>query len=463
MPRTIIFDFDGTIANTLEATVEIYNELAPRFHSKPINSDDLGRLKNGRPRELMTEFGVSAWKLPFIVFAIRNGLRDREVLPQDGIIDVLRELKNQGVVLIILTSNSKENVERFLEKYDLQNSFAFTNSYHRVFGKHKALQKIVTSQKLNASEVAYIGDEVRDIEAAKKAGIKSVGVTWGFQTKAAIKSAQPDVIANTPKDLLKLSMEFKQSTIEEIIESEHGMLQKAPERFGEYFTHAMEGTALLNSFLVSVDIEGHIFTAFLAQIRKHVLLAIFSSVRLHQVQAMMDMRQALEAGSCAAFAIKNPDVSGFADIDESGMIDATQELTKKRYKWLEENFPAGSEAIKNMKKVINSSTAHSNLIYAMQSFALDASNNQFTTPFFDVEDDHHVKTNLWMIGNVTYGLMYLFFGINQGNKGMLKFQPDFVDRLKSFHAKNDELKSEMMSSSRYLAATQSRPSRPQQP
>lgn len=241
------------------------------------------------------------------------------------------------------------------------------------------------------------------------------------------------------------------------------MLLTGFDRFGEYFGHAMEGNALLSSFLVSVDIEGHIFTAFLAQIRKHVLLAIFSAVRLHQVQAMMDMRQALEAGSCAAFAIANPDVSGFADIDESGMIDATQELTKKRYKWLEENFPAGSEAIKNMKKVINSSAAHSNLIYAMQSFALDAPNNQFTTPFFDVEDDYHVKTDLWMIGNVSYGLMDLFFGINRGNEGMLKFQSGFVDNLKSFRAKNDELKSEMMSSPRYLAIAQRAPSTPQQP
>ncbi|MFZ2681962.1 MAG: hypothetical protein WAZ14_02625 [Patescibacteria group bacterium] len=251
-------------------------------------------------------------------------------------------------------------------------------------------------------------------------------------------------------------MEFPQSTVTDIIESEHQMALKAPERFGDYFLHAMEANELLNNFLISVGIEGHIFVAFLAQIRKHALLSILSTARLHQVQAMMDMRQALEAGSCAAFAIANPDVDGFADIDDSGIIDPTQELTRKRYKWLEENFPAGSEAIKNMKKVINSSTAHSNLVYAMQSFALDPDGDQFVTPFFDTEDDYHLKGNLWMIANVSYGLMDLFFGINQG-KDLLKFHPDFVSRLKALRAKNDELKAVMMSSPRFQAALDKKP------
>ncbi len=251
-------------------------------------------------------------------------------------------------------------------------------------------------------------------------------------------------------------MEFPQSTVTDIIESEHQMILKAPERFGDYFSHAMEANELLNNFLVSVGIDGHIFVAFLAQVRKHVLLGILSTARLHQVQAMMDMRQVLEAGSCAAFAIANPDIAGFADIDDSGIVDPTQELTRKRYKWLEENFPAGSDAIKNMKKVINSSTAHSNLIYAMQNFALDSGSDQFVTPFFDKEEDYHLKGNLWMIANISYGLMDLFFGINMG-KNLLKFQPDFASRLTALRTRNDELKTAMMASPRFKASLVKKP------
>ena len=153
----------------------------------------------------MAEFGIKAWKLPFIVFAVRKGLGDRKVLPQIGIIDTIRKLKNQGALLGILTSNSKENVERFLKEHDLQNSFAFINSYRRIFGKHKALISIMKQRGLNQSEVTYVGDEVRDIEAAEKAGVKSVGVVWGFQTQGAIKDADPDVVAIKPLDLLELT------------------------------------------------------------------------------------------------------------------------------------------------------------------------------------------------------------------------------------------------------------------
>lgn len=205
MLKTIIFDFDGTIANTLEATVEVYNKLASRFRCKPINSNDLERLRNGRPKELMAEFGVTVWKLPFLIFAVRKGLGDHKILPQDGMIDVVRTLKNQGILLGILTSNSKQNVERFLKEHDLQNHFAFIASYHRIFGKHKALIKIVKSRGLNPSEVAYVGDEVRDVESAKRARVKSVGVTWGFQTQSAIENTEPDVIATIPSELLELT------------------------------------------------------------------------------------------------------------------------------------------------------------------------------------------------------------------------------------------------------------------
>jgi len=118
------------------------------------------------------------------------------------------------------------------------------------------------------------------------------------------------------------------------------------------FMHASEFNNLLQQFIKSVDPDRFIFAMFLAQIRKHNTLALFSALRLHHIQAMMDLRQELEAGSCAAYSIANPDVKGFADIDENGIADASQELAKKRYKWLEDNFKQGSDAIKNMKEAI---------------------------------------------------------------------------------------------------------------
>jgi hypothetical protein len=243
-------------------------------------------------------------------------------------------------------------------------------------------------------------------------------------------------------------MEFKQDTIGDIIESERQMILHGAERFGDYFINASEFNNLLQQFIKSVDPDRFIFAMFLAQIRKHHLLAHFSAVRLHHIQAMMNLRQVLEAGSCAAYAIANPDRTGFTDIDENGIADISQDLTKKRYKWLEDNFKKGSDAIKNMKGTINNSTAHSNIVYAHNNFRFDGDQGKFVTPFFDIEDDYLVKTDLWQIGNIAMGLMDLFYGVNDG-LNVVKFIDDFVPRLKALEAENHRLKAEMMSTERF--------------
>lgn len=250
-------------------------------------------------------------------------------------------------------------------------------------------------------------------------------------------------------------MQFEDATIGDIIESEHQMALHGAERFGDYFINASEFNSLLQQFIKSVDPDRFIFAMFLSQIRKHHLLALFSAVRLHHIQAMMNLRQVLEAGSCAAYAITNPDREGFGDTDEDGIIDATQELTKKRYKWLEDNFKKGSDFIKNMKGTINNSTAHSNIIYAHNNFKFDGEQGKFITPFFDIEDDYLVKTDLWQIGNIALGLMNLFYGINKG-LDVIKFVDDFVPRLKALEANNHALKEEMMNTERYKNATKLR-------
>ena len=55
--------------------------------------------------------------------------------------------------------------------------------------------------KLSKSDVYFVGDEVRDIEAGKKAGIKTIAVSWGYNTKDALAKEQPDYIIDTPLDL----------------------------------------------------------------------------------------------------------------------------------------------------------------------------------------------------------------------------------------------------------------------
>lgn len=243
-------------------------------------------------------------------------------------------------------------------------------------------------------------------------------------------------------------MDFKQSTIGEALNSEKEMVIKGAERYGEYFINAADLNHLLNEFHKSIAPDHFIFAAFLSQFRKHHTLALFSAVRLHHVQAMMNMRQVLESGACAAYAIANHNVEDFADVNDQGIIDLSGKLTQKRYKWLEENYKAGSDAIKSMKDSINNSAAHSNIVYAYKTFNFNAKSGKFDTPFFDIEDEYHIKTDLWMIGNVAMGLMDLFYGINKG-RDVIRFNDDFIPRLRSLRKQNDKLKKKIMEDSRF--------------
>ena len=99
-------------------------------------------------------------------------------------------------------------------------------------------------------------------------------------------------------------MELKQSTLEEIVESERSLVLGAEARYGKYYLNARACSIFLSRSIVSVELSHHdTFGRFFSQLKKHHMLALLSTVRLHKVQSMMNLRQVLEASAAAAFAI----------------------------------------------------------------------------------------------------------------------------------------------------------------
>jgi len=162
---------------------------------------------------------------------------------------------------------------------------------------------------------------------------------------------------------------YPQSTLEEIIESERAMVLDGEARYGRLYKHARAATIYLTLCIVDVEQDrSDTFGRFFSLIKKHTILAFLSSLRLHNVQAMMNLRQVLEAGAAAAYAIANPKVEDFVDIDEFGIMDPSQDLAKKRYRWLDDNFPDASTWIKEQKNRINVQTAHANMLSGDRTF-----------------------------------------------------------------------------------------------
>ena len=115
--------------------------------------------------------------------------------------EVLETLKKENFMLGILTSNSKDNVQEFLKKNDMD-VFDWVYAERSLFGKARKLDKIIKKQKLKKEETIYVADEIRDIEAAKKSQIKIMAVTWGFNAKAGLAKYRPDFLLDHPKELL---------------------------------------------------------------------------------------------------------------------------------------------------------------------------------------------------------------------------------------------------------------------
>ena len=203
----IIFDLDGTIANSLDAMVAVYNQVAPRYGTKIVDPQTLKVAREtGSLKQLMQTHGISGWKLPFILLAIRSRLKKsmRDVALQPGLAEAIHALKQRGYLLGVLTSNAKSITVPYLRAQGLVGDFQFIKCDFNLFGKDKALKKLIAVHGLDPKQTYYVGDEVRDMEAAKKAGIRTIAVTWGFQSHQAFAAYAPEFILDQPQELTKL-------------------------------------------------------------------------------------------------------------------------------------------------------------------------------------------------------------------------------------------------------------------
>lgn len=202
--KVLIFDFDGTLADTLPRIVDITNSLASEFGYPPSSNEDVSQIRQLGAWQVIQRSGVSIFKLPSLIRRIQKELSkeiEHTKLFSD-MAETLSKLKDNGHTLGIVSSNSSENVNKFLEINHLEHLFDFVVSSTTLFGKHRSLKKIIWQQHLNLDHVIYIGDETRDIEAAKKIGIKIIAVGWGFNSVEILTTYKPTYLLHSPLEIL---------------------------------------------------------------------------------------------------------------------------------------------------------------------------------------------------------------------------------------------------------------------
>jgi len=208
----------------------------------------------------------------------------------------------------------------------------------------------------------------------------------------------------------------------------------------------------MQSFMVATKDKGWLFAAFLSQVKKHYLLALLSAMRFHHVQTAMNFRQVLESGVNAGYALANPRSEDFTVTSPEGLLETPKRLQTKRYKWLEQNYPAASKSIASLKKAIQSS-AHSNIVDAHRNFEYTHQDKSvlLNMPFFDQYNEFQMITDFWLTENIAIGLLDMFYGINKDYK-VLTFSSDFVPKLLELQEINNRIKAKVMDSEKFQRA-----------
>ncbi len=202
--KMIVFDLDGTLVDTRAFVIDALNKCSVSFKYEKLDELDVRKLRSTRSIHFLRTLGIPLWKGPKLIASIQRML-SREIADMSfvrGMSEALLTLKQEGYILGVATSNSAKNVRLFFEKYEGK-YFHFKKANIFVFGKHRALRRIGRTYGLHRDNIYYVGDETRDIIAAKKAGVRVIAVTWGFNSRDILSTLEPDYIADSPEEILQ--------------------------------------------------------------------------------------------------------------------------------------------------------------------------------------------------------------------------------------------------------------------
>ncbi|MMZ48164.1 Pyrophosphatase PpaX [compost metagenome] len=202
MIKHIIFDFDGTLVKSRTLAVDLFNELSDKYGYTKMEYDEVEELSKLSIMERVHKLNVPILKFPMLVKEMKQLYKSYiiELDLVEGISDLLYGLKSKGYQLGILSSNTEDNINHFLKTNNIQ-VFDYVFVASNLFGKDKAIKKLINHYQLPKEQVLYIGDELRDVEACQKINIPFVGVAWGFDSEELLSKGNSKIIVHDPHEV----------------------------------------------------------------------------------------------------------------------------------------------------------------------------------------------------------------------------------------------------------------------
>ncbi len=208
----VIFDMDGTLLNTLDDIGDSVNYIMDKYGFPKRTMDEIKDfVGNGviRLLELSVPEGQENPRFEDCLREYKEHYRQNmlnKTAPYAGILDLLRALHQKNCGLAIVSNKFDRAVK------DLNELF-FREFVRVAVGESDSIRKkpapdsvFEALKELGASAegALYVGDSEVDVQTAKNAGLKGVGVTWGFRDRKVLEDAGADFIINEPAELLDI-------------------------------------------------------------------------------------------------------------------------------------------------------------------------------------------------------------------------------------------------------------------
>ena len=203
----IIFDMDGTIADSFDYVADF---MASESGVGPLSDEQKKSLRGLSMVGMARQLGYQWWQGPMLLFRGRRRMHAaiRELRSFAGMPELIRKVHAEGHQLFVLSTNSLSNVRLFLHRQKIHKYFLEIYGGVGVFNKAPALRELLREQNLDVKQAVYVGDEQRDVAAAKQIGMRAIAVSWGFADRGNLKAMRPAALADTPEELMRILEEL---------------------------------------------------------------------------------------------------------------------------------------------------------------------------------------------------------------------------------------------------------------
>lgn len=214
MIKACIFDLDGTLANTLESMAYVANEILEKLKLTPQPVENF-KYYSGEGADMLIRRCLKDAGDPELMHyeECRSLYREKfdadplyKVVPYDGIMETLKELKNRGMKLAVCSNKPHVAAVKVIAQM-------FDGYFDLVIGQSDAIRRkpapdgpLKAAAEFGASseECMYIGDTRTDMETGTAAGMHTIGALWGFRDREELENNGADIVAAVPGDLFTI-------------------------------------------------------------------------------------------------------------------------------------------------------------------------------------------------------------------------------------------------------------------